>query len=336
MGRRQNVLTVNYYERPKHQNVNNPYAVTKPSVICINITDPSSITVIAINTLGMVQARWFRRWTVTSVPLTWGAGEALLSDGAPCEEGSGEHRTVESNVAQADVSAAVHGPRPVPGGQSITDRAIALFSVNHCSPRLFLNLPSGKTSLTRWEERPRDHFYSTTWDSFLTYNFFLLDMVFGKWPETREHVHSIETRQLRGYPFSLSLQNRREIISHPLVHKGQKHMDTSRKKSTGSKAMLSVRLFLLHLPWTVALHAPQNFANSLPSLPQPTLPGFPVHFLSLQPPQTHAAAPTSSTFFIKGVCWHPPRYNLYLAIQMYLKGGLFVFSSYMRWLITQK
>lgn len=202
------------------------------------------------------------------------------------------------------------------GWQSITGGAIALYSVNCCSPRLFLNLPSGKTSLTS------DHFYSTTWDSFLTYNFFLLDMIFGEWPETRGHVHSIKTRQLPGCPFPLSLQNRREILGHRLVCKGQKHMDTSRKKSTGSKAMLSSQLFLLHLPWPVALNVPQGFTNSLPSLPHSILQGVTSHLPSLGPPQTHTAAPTSYTFLAEGVCWHPPRCNLYLAIQMYLKRGL--------------
>lgn len=234
-----------------------------------------------------MQARGFPRWTVTSVPLTRDAGEASAFRWSSLWRG--ELGAQDSGVwcgsgrcfgSCARTPASLSGGRGGcgaggRGAQSITGRSIALFSVNRCSPRLFLNLPSGKTSLTRWEERPRDHFYSTTWDSFLAYNFILLDMIFGKWPETREHMHSIETRQLWGYPFSLSLQNGREIISHPLVCKGQKHMDTSRKKSTGSKAMLSLLLFLLHLPWTVALNAPQAFANSLPSLPQSTLQGVP-------------------------------------------------------------
>ena len=65
-------------------------------------------------------------------------------------------------------------------------------------------------------------------------------MIFGKVPETMEHVHSIEKRQLLGYPFSLSLQNQREIISHRSVCKGQKHMYTFKTNQQDSKKLCSL------------------------------------------------------------------------------------------------
>lgn len=124
--------------------------------------------------------------------------------------GAGGSPGVATGLAPADAAAAAW-TRSVPVDRASPRPASSLHK--SLLAWLFSHLPGGKAGLTRGGGRPRDHSHRTTCDSFVTCNACVLDMISGKGPESRAHVLSIETRQLLGYPVSVSLQTGEEQLA---------------------------------------------------------------------------------------------------------------------------